>query len=385
MSEDPLAIANDLRDLITEHRDETESQRQIAQPIVEKLVETRLCRMALPAASGGLETSPVESLAVYEALAAAEASVAWVVWNNSLVCWFARYLSPDVRDEIFGKPSLVFANSTRPSGKAVLEGNRYRISGRWGLVSGCMHADWIPVMCLLEENGRPQMVAPDTPGMRMFFVPRDRYEILDTWYVGGLRGTGSHDVVLEDVAVSSDRSIFFTDPSLIDTPFGRVPITITMAAGCASICLGIAQSAIDTVIELGRTKISPGPAPDLRDRASNQSTLARTSTTIEALRSHLRTTYGRIWSMAQAGDSPSHEELADAWGACISTALACRDAVTATYAMAGTSALYVDCPIERAHRDIHAVLQHIVLQPLFLEQAGMVKLGLEPDTPLFYA
>ena len=53
------------------------------------------------------------------------------------------------------------------------------------------------------------------------------------------------------------------------------------------------------------------------------------------------------------------------------------------YAAAGTSSLYVDHPIERAHRDIYAVMQHVILQPLWLEEAGRVKLGLEPENPLF--
>jgi hypothetical protein len=53
------------------------------------------------------------------------------------------------------------------------------------------------------------------------------------------------------------------------------------------------------------------------------------------------------------------------------------------YEAAGASALYVDCPIERAHRDIYAIMQHVVLQPMWLEDAGRVRLGLQPNHPLF--
>ncbi len=101
------------------------------------------------------------------------------------------------------------------------------------------------------------------------------------------------------------------------------------------------------------------------------------------MRANLHETYGDLWRKVQAHHSPTPEDLAEVWSATITTALECRAAVSAMYAAAGTSSLYVDHPIERAHRDIHAVMQHIILQPLWLEEAGRVKLGLEPTNPLF--
>ena len=53
------------------------------------------------------------------------------------------------------------------------------------------------------------------------------------------------------------------------------------------------------------------------------------------------------------------------------------------YEAAGTSALYIDFPIERAHRDVHAVMQHIVFQHMWLEQAGRVRLQTKATHPLF--
>jgi len=380
---EPLAMAQGLRDVIISNRNETETGRQLAEPIVEALIETGLCRMALSADDGGLEVSPLEALRVYETLAAAEASVAWIVWNNSLVCWFARFLSPQTRQDIFGDPRWLYANSTRPQGKAAVDGDRYRINGHWNLVSGCKHAKWIPVMCVVEEDGKVQMLMPGVPDMRLFFVPQENYEIPDTWHVGGLRGTGSHDAVLTDEIVGGDRSCSLLDPNLLDSPMGRVPIIVTMSAGCAAICLGIAQVATDTLVSLGRTRISPDPTSDLRDRALNQSTVARTSALLRGLRANLHASYGNLWGKVAADDPLTPEDLAEAWSANVTTALECRSIVTAMYAAAGSSALYIDSPIERAHRDIHAVMQHVALQPLWLEEAGRVMFGLDPVNPLF--
>jgi alkylation response protein AidB-like acyl-CoA dehydrogenase len=381
---DPVAAARGLRELILSNRQTTEAERKLAAPVVAALIETQLCRVALPRIAGGLETPPVQALEIFEELAAAEASVAWVAWNNSLVCWFARHLEPAVRERIFGDPDALFANSTRPSGRAVAENGGYRVSGRWSLVSGCMHARWIPVLCLVEKDGQIEMLESGTPHLRMVFVPKDKYQILDTWHTGGLRGTGSHDVVLDDELVPAELSFVpFAGPSYVESNFCRTPIVVVMASGCASICLGIARSAVEELIALGRTRLSPEPEPDLRDRPATQSMVARASTLLSALRTHLHSSLGNLLSGLERDGGVTPEALAEAWGAAIMTALECRSMLSEIYATAGTASLYTDNPIERAHRDIHAVLQHVVVQPFWLEQAGRVKLGLAPTNPLF--
>lgn len=380
----PLDAARRLRGLITANRDITESERQLAGPVVDALIASKLCRMALPIADGGLETSPLDAFAVYEELAAAEGSVAWVVWNNSLVCWLARYMGPEVRETVFGDARHLYANSTRPTGRAVRDNGGYRVNGRWSLVSGCRHAHWIPVMCLVESGGEVDVLPSGAPHMRMALAPSDSYEVLDTWYSGGLRGTGSHDVVLEDELVPSERSFApFADPSRFDSRFGRVPIVATLAAGCASICLGLARCAADALVELAMTKTTPDSGPDLRDRAQTQAAVGRTNATLKALRCGLHESYEALWETLEENESASLHDLAAVWSAAIMTADRCRSAAGELYALAGASSLYADFPIERAQRDICAVLQHVILQPFWLEQAGRVRLGLEPTHPLF--
>jgi len=75
--------------------------------------------------------------------------------------------SDSVRKEIFGDPTLKYTSSTRPTGRACMEEDGFRISGRWSLVSGCMHADWIGFMCLVEKEGEIQMAEQGGPQMQL--------------------------------------------------------------------------------------------------------------------------------------------------------------------------------------------------------------------------
>jgi alkylation response protein AidB-like acyl-CoA dehydrogenase len=361
-----ITLARELSPLIKRLRDETEGNRRIAAPIVERLRETGLCRIAIPRELKGLDLPLLEALDVYEVLAAAEASVAWVVWNNALPCLFGRFLDAATRASVFGDPTWLYASSTRPTGRAAIAGDGYRISGRWSLVSGCELAEWIALMCVVEENGEPRMIEPGAPELRIAFVRRGDYEILDTWYVGGLRGTGSHDVVVRDAHVALERAVTPGTGSRLDAPIERMPIIATMAAGYASQMVGMARAAIDSLAALTSTKVTADPGPGLRDRPTVLVAIA-----------------GKLWDVANAGGGATIDDITAVWTAARHAVDTARHATEAMYDAGGTSSLYAECPLERAHRDMHAMLRHIIAQDFWLEDAGRVKLGMSPTHPLY--
>lgn len=380
---DPLSAARGLRPTIRALRHETEQSRRLPSSIVQGLIENGLFRLVAPASVGGLEAEPVVALQVYEELAVAEASVAWVAWNNTLPTLLSRHLSDAVRTELLSDGRRIFANSTRPSGKGVVAEGGFRVSGRWSLVSGCELADWIAVMSVIIDGTGPRMVAPGVPEMRMAYVPKGSYRILDTWHVGGLRGTGSHDVVVEDVFVPAERTFSFFEPSHLDLPLYRMPWVSTVGAWCAGICLGIAQAATETLLSLSSSKVQVELGPGLRDRPSVQAMVASSTTALDAARLLLIDALGDIWATINRGAQATELQRARLWGSIIHTARTTKSVVTSMYEAAGASALYNDCLLERAHRDIHAVTQHIVLAHSWQEDAGRVKLGLKPNHPLF--
>jgi indole-3-acetate monooxygenase len=381
---DPLTAARALRTTIRTVRHETEGARCLPASIVDKLIEAGLCRLTVPESLGGHEAEPLVGFDVYEELASTDASVAWIAWNNALPGLLSRYLSNAVRAELFADTHRLFANSTRPSGRAVMQPGGYRVSGRWSLVSGCELADWIPLMCIVITNeGEQRMLAAGVPEMRMAYTPKGSYKILDTWHAGGLRGTGSHDVVVDDIFVPAELTFSLEDMDHIDRPLYRMPFAATLGAWCAAICLGIARAATDTLFDLGCSKVSVDPGPGLRDRPAVQAMVASSTAALEAARLLLRDALGDLWNACSRGTPVSDIQRARMWGSIVHAAQTAKTTVTAMYEAAGASALYIDCPIEQAHRDIHAVLQHVVLQRFWLEQAGRVSLGLKPTHPLF--
>jgi indole-3-acetate monooxygenase len=380
---DALAAARELSPIITRLRHETEANRRLAGPIVERLVETRLCRMAVAKSLQGLELPVAESCAVYEVLAAAEASVAWIVWNNSLPCFFGRFLEKSARDEIFGDSRWLYASSTRPTGRATVDGDGYRVNGRWALVSGCELAEWMALMCVVEENGEPRMIMPDVPEIRILFLRRGDYDILDTWHVGGLRGTGSHDVIVKDKHVPARWTLSPSGASTLEGAIGRIPMICTMAAGFASQTLGLGQRALDTLVQLAATKVSPDPGPALGARQAVLASIARQAAVLAAARAHLRSCTSNLWDTVSSGAPPPIEGITAVWAAALHAVDAGRSTIETMYAAGGTSSLYTDCPLERAHRDVHAMLRHIVSQTFWLEDAGRVTLGMAPTHPMY--
>ena len=382
MPAQPLEVARKLLPLIAQLRDTTESQRRIAAPVVDALRRERLCRGAVAATHDGLELRGVELLALYEMLAGAEASVAWIVWNNSLPSFFSRFFRPEVRAEVFANADWLYACSTRPSGRAAIAGESYRVNGRWALVSGCELAEWIALRCMIEENGAPRMLRPNVPEVRMVWLRRSDVEILDTWHSGGLRGTGSHDVVVSDRLVPQSHTLSPADGSTLDGTLGRVPIVCNLASGYAAQLLGLGESALAALIALTTTKTVVDPGPTLGERPAVLAAIAENRARLAAARDHLHGSVARLWADAEAG-AVSEAAIATVYGAAQHAMAQGRAAVGAAYALAGASALYTSSPLERAHRDLHAMAAHVIAQPTYAEDTGRVHLGLRPVNPLY--
>jgi alkylation response protein AidB-like acyl-CoA dehydrogenase len=155
-----------------------------------------------------------------------------------------------------------------------------------------------------------------------------------------------------------------------------------MAAGYAAQLFGLAEAAIDALVKLTTDKPAVDAGPALGERPVVMAALAEQRTRINAARRHLQEGVARLWAATEEG-AVTPALIAEVYGAAHHGMAQGRAAVDAMYSLAGASALYTSSPLERIHRDVHAMAAHVIAQPLWLEDTGRVMLGLKPVNPLY--
>jgi alkylation response protein AidB-like acyl-CoA dehydrogenase len=375
-----LEAARELRPRILGQREQIETGRRLPEELTQELARAGFFRASLPAVYGGLDLGLLEALEVFEELARADASVAWCVWNGN-VNWTTARLSPATAHTVFADPEAILANSTRPSGQAVVTEGGYRVSGQWSLVSGCQFSPWLIMVCLVHEDGAPRRTPSGAPELRFMLFPTSNAEIVDTWTVGGLRGTGSHDVVAREVFVPAAYASYHTDPMVLPEPRYQCPAGARVGPGLGAMALGIARGAIEALVDLAAEKRRMGAQDTVRQDWGAQTQLAQAEALVRAARLYLFDAAGRVWDDVLAGRGASIEARAQVRLATWHAVTSAVGAVDLVYLTGGATSLYATCPIERAFRDVHAITQHIGVHPRNLESVGQVLYGLEPKIP----
>jgi indole-3-acetate monooxygenase len=238
------------------------------------------------------------------------------------------------------------------------------------------------LLCVVHEDGKSRLTQIGAPETRFMLLPSDACEIIDTWNVGGLRGTGSHDVVVRDLFVPTSFGSGFFDPYVLAEPRYRIPPFSRVIPGLGAMALGIARTAIETFSEVAGAKTPERTTQMLRNNHGAQVRVSQAESVVCSARLFLFDSLTRLWSrVVSTGEAPmeqrAHVRLAASHA--VSSAV---QAVDLLYIGAGANALYTSCPLERAFRDVHAITQHIGVHPRVMETTGRVLFGLEPDTPL---
>jgi indole-3-acetate monooxygenase len=367
---------------ILSERERIEAERRISDDLARELARAGFFRISLPAVYGGLDLLPTESIAIFEELAKADASVAWCVWNGN-AHWSATQLAPEAAREVFADPDVIITSSTQPKGRAdVVEGG-FRVSGRWSLVSGCQISDWVQLTCIVHENGTPHLLPNGMPQARFMFCRTSDVEIIDTWNAGGLRGTGSHDVAARDLFVPERLASFFLDPVVLPEARYRVPSWTREIPGCAAIALGIARAALDALVELAGAKKPERSGQLLAEDRGAQGRFAQAEALVRSARLFLYDSLTRVQDDALFGREITAQTRAEVRLASTYAVNSAVQAMDLAFLTAGASALYTSSPLERAIRDVHAITQHISVQPRIMEAAGRILFGLEPESAIF--
>ena len=216
---DPVAAARQLAPRIIAARDEIERTRRTPPDLVKDIAAAGLYQMFLPRSVGGMEASPLTAFEAIEVLSAADGSVGWSAMIATDVSLITGWLETGVVREMGGNPpDLRVAGSLRPQGHARLADGGYRVKGHWNFASGIGHANWIYAPCLVMDGEKPVMTPAGTPRVWAMWLPLEQAKVVDNWSTLGMRGTGSHDFIVEDVFVPAKYTCFLGDPPIEQGP-----------------------------------------------------------------------------------------------------------------------------------------------------------------------
>ncbi|MFI1358669.1 acyl-CoA dehydrogenase family protein [Streptomyces sp. NPDC020898] len=364
--------------LVEERRAEFEEKRHVPRDVIDVFKDAGLYRASAPRRFGGDALPPAEFLRLIERISVVDGSAGWVASFGSSLVYLAA-LPLDTQAELYADgPDVAFAGGLFPVQPAErvagAEGGGYRVSGRWRFASGCMGADVLGVGIRTGENktGEEKAGRPRTAVLRPGQV-----KIVENWDVIGLRGTGSHDLVVDGVVVPEEWTFVRGSAPTVDEPLYRYPTLPYASQVLAVVGLGVARAALDHVIaQGGRSGYTGAPKP--AERAGYRIAAGQAEAQLRSARAFFYEATEEAWATVQAGDPATADQASMLRLASTHLAKTSFEVVRTAYQLGGIDAVADDSPLQRHLRDASVVPQHAFLQEGMYDGAGAVLMGVQP-------
>ena len=372
-----LDAARSITPQIRDAAEEIEAARQLPTHIVDLLRSIGAFRLLQPRWLGGHDADPVTQILFIAELAKADASTAWCVMIGCDGGLLSRELEPEVAREMYSDVDAATCGAGFPPGTARRVAGGYLATGRWPYMSGITHADWVQMNCRLSGDDAP----PNGPPFIRLVAHRDEVTIHDTWKTGGMCGTGSHDVEVNNLFIPDERSVP-PRPSNRSVPGDPLRHPAWLLPKHLGVALGLVEAAHDEVMALARERVAFRGA--LREDPLTQATLGETAAQIAACRAYALSASDAAWQEVCETGTLSDANRVNLRLAITHVHQESQKVVERLYAVAGSTALYSDrSTLDRRLRDIHAMNQHVVLGASNYAAAARVLLGDQPRAPFW--
>lgn len=373
-----IARAVELAPLLAEHAAEAEQLRRPVDAVIDALRESGVFRLMVPRKYGGLEFDLDTFLEVGLALAEGDASMSWVttfyIEHNWMLCQF-----PDsFQEELFSPRAYVLAPAAlAPNGVAERVEGGFRVSGRWQWGTGVMHADWVLVGARVTNSD-------GSPDFRFLALPLADVEVDDVWFIDGMAGTGSNDIVVADAVVPEDRSVSILDmgsghaygASLHPSPLYRTPMLPILCLAASMPAVGQARGAVRNFRERMQERVLYASTNKQSEKPAAQMRLARAEIEVAQAEAQLRQLVAEVMELREDANVCDRAR----WAASAAMAVDQSKRVLLSVAEAsGASAHFRSDPLQRSVRDVSTLSCHVVFDlDSRLEIYGRTLLGLDP-------
>ena len=381
-----LSAAESIVETLAANADVSERARSLAPESVEAMRAAGLWRLLTPRRWGGLEASLRTQVAASSILTRGDAAAGWLHVVINAHAWVLGSFPERCQEELYGSdPDVRIPGTLASQGKARAVDGGWLVNGRWQFCSGIDHGRWLLIGAVQEIEGIEQV-----RGVHVV-VPKDDVVVDDTWFTLGLRGTGSQDVVLEDVFVPMYRSM--PTGTLLDgrspnaalhaTNLYRLPVLAGLTFLIGGPLIGLARRALQ--LHVGRTRarmeIYTGRAK--AKSAGMQARIAESSAEITAADLLLAKVGDGFDALAALTEPATIEQRAELKWLATYAAELCRRANERIFSVAGAHAVYDGSTLLAIFRDMNTAVRHAVVDfDSNAEMFGRVRLGLDPGTPI---
>jgi 3-hydroxy-9,10-secoandrosta-1,3,5(10)-triene-9,17-dione monooxygenase len=304
-AEELLAAARAMAPALRERAAQCKAERKVPDVTIQDFADAGFFKVLQAEQFGGYAMDPQVFYALGLELAKACPSSAWVLGVVAVHNWQLALFDDQAAQDVWGEdPGTLISSSYAPVGKVTPVEGGYQLSGRWSFSSGSQHCQWVFVGAVVPTKEEPFAMT----NYRTFLVPIADYEIVENWDVVGLQGTGSHDIVIDDVFVPEHRTHKVIDAFYCDNPGNavntaplyRMPFMQVFVRAVCTASLGACEGALEHFIEIAKTRVA-GPVP-MRDDPVAKRLVAEVKSEIEQMKLVMYRNFDQMMDCTRAGE-----------------------------------------------------------------------------------
>lgn len=306
-SDELVRRVRELQPLIERSAPQAEQDRRVADEVIDALADAGIFRLAQPRRYGGYEVPVRTQLDVFSAVAEADGGTAWVVTLINQCAWMAGLFHEQAQDDVWKENPLARVSGVvSPTSQSVKVEGGYRVTGRWFYNSGSWHADWAVLgFPVVNEAG-------ETLDHGLALIPRSELGFEETWFVAGMRSSGSNCLIAKDVFVPEHRVISAPKAWAGEVPTERTEEELYHTAFTPLLALGVAAPQLGMgrkVLEIVKTKAATKPLtftfyPTQSESPVFRHQIAEATMLIDSAELHLYRSADAIDDAARTGDFP---------------------------------------------------------------------------------
>jgi 3-hydroxy-9,10-secoandrosta-1,3,5(10)-triene-9,17-dione monooxygenase len=361
---DVVSRARAMIPTLIERAPKQQVHRRILDETIIDLKAAGFFKILQPKRWGGWELQPRTFFDVQAALAEGDVSVGWVFGILGVHSFHLALFDDKAAEDVWGKDNTALIASPYSPGKAVPAEGGFRLTGRWRFSSGTEHCDWIFLGGVVDHGDTHDSFL--TADFRTFLLPRADYQIIDTWKVVGLKGTGSQDIVVDGAFVPEHRTHLMKDATEGTNPGSaptesslyRYPYWQIFLRAVSTAAIGGLQGMVNAFIDYGSKRVSVTGAKTVFNPEATLA-LAEARAGIDEMRATLRRNFTRMAEYAEAGTKPPLDDRMLFKFQCTSVVKRCASLALPLFEAAGGSGIFESQPFGRYYTDIVAMGNHV--------------------------